>query len=811
MMTQHTFGSRLPMPKWLLTLLLLPLLLLIGQTSAHAQPNGLEMTVSAAFDGYYQANDPVPVTVTVSNDGAPLEGELRLETGSATVGDAVVYTAPISLPTQSSKQVFLLVSLPQINDELTVELVNDSGQVVMEAESNRLEIINRNDILVGVVSPDMGAFSRFEEVVGGSQRARVANLSLDTLPDIGVAYNALDILVLDETDTSRLTPAQLEALDGWVQTGGQLLVTGGPNWQPTVAAIRDWLPVTISGTETVDSLPALAAFGGADFRDAGPYLLATSSLTEGELLVHEDGLPLMATRPRGQGSVTFVALDPKLAPLRDWNGTLQLWRSLANNLPEPPPWALGMENNYAAREAVSSLPSLTLPSVLGLALFILVYILVIGPINYFVLKRMNRREWAWITIPALVLIFSAVTYLVGFQIKGNDVIVNQMNVAIGNADSDYGRVTTAIGLYSPRRDVYTLTLPGSTAPGQLPYVYGTDRTNIDAIVRDRDVAIRDIRTDVSEVAVWQVHAIAPLPGISAETTIGSDDSGNIQITISAENDGTTPLTDVSLLAGDTAYPLPDLAPGDGWEEVLTLTRPSTSARIYGPGSAYTLTNNAETLLRTVDFFNDAQAYPRWQLLQAIGNSTTVSSSTGTTSAQDETLTLIGWNDEALISAEIGQPVQQTATTLYLLDVPLTTSAIGGGTVTVPSSLLTWQEIDNEGIYDPTPHNLYMNGGRLDISFEPWPQFDGLQVESLEIVVETPGLPSENLAPEVWLFNREADNWQQLEDADWGRTAVADFAPFLDDSNQIQIRLVDRSPFGVEVQEFYPAMTGEITP
>ena len=38
------------------------------------------------------------------------------------------------------------------------------------------------------------------------------------------------------------------------------------------------------------------------------------------------------------------------------------------------------------------------------------YILLVGPVNYFVLRWRDRLAWAWITIPTLTLAFSALAY-----------------------------------------------------------------------------------------------------------------------------------------------------------------------------------------------------------------------------------------------------------------------------------------------------------------------------------------------------------------------------------------------------------------
>src|SRR5206468_4430200 len=55
------------------------------------------------------------------------------------------------------------------------------------------------------------------------------------------------------------------------------------------------------------------------------------------------------------------------------------------------------------------------------ALFILIYILIVGPIDYFFLKKVVKRlELTWITFPAVVLGISAIAYFTAYWLKGNE-------------------------------------------------------------------------------------------------------------------------------------------------------------------------------------------------------------------------------------------------------------------------------------------------------------------------------------------------------------------------------------------------------
>ena len=293
---------------WLAALLLRPT----------AQDDGLTLSARAGFDGLFKESAAVPVVVSARNDGPLIEGEIRVAVDSSD-GGQVIYTAPISLPTGSDKRVTLYVHALPFAGDLTVQLVS-GATVVAAVETNALNMTPRDDLLYGVVTADPGGLAFLETVTGGRTGADVAFLDLADLPDVSIAWRALDVLVLDDVDTSRLTAGQLTALRAWAENGGQLVVTGGPGGPKTAAAVADLLPVTVGGVESADDLPALRAFGGAPFAAPGPYTLTGSSLRAGELLIHEDGLPVLAHTPLGLGGVTFLALDPKLAPLAGWVG-----------------------------------------------------------------------------------------------------------------------------------------------------------------------------------------------------------------------------------------------------------------------------------------------------------------------------------------------------------------------------------------------------------------------------------------------------------------------------------------------------------
>lgn len=674
-MRLHPTPNRRTLPLLGLLLTLLCALAFPLHGRAQEPQSGVELTVNAGFDSILKQNQWLPLTVRAVNDGPDVVGTLRVATGAPATNDEILFTAPLSLPTQSDKRVPLLVYAPPFTNDLTVEFVDENGRVIQTATSQRLDVLAPEDLLYGVVTPEPGEFSFLERVTAGRDRAAVAFLALANLPETAVGWSALDVLVLNGVDTSQLTPGQREALQGWLDTGGQLVVTGGPDWQPTAAPLADLLPVTISGAATVDDLPQLATAVGVPFRDPGPYVVTQSDLRAGEALLTTDERPLLARRAQGQGAVYFLALDPRLAPLLDWDGSEQLWERVAQNVPLRPAWSQGIRNGYAATTAVSSIPTISLPSVLQLVAFLLVYIAIIGPLNYFVLKRLGRRELAWVTIPVLVLLFSGLTYFIGFRIKGNAPVVNQMAVATGHVAGEQMRVQEVLGLFSPRRTAYTVTLPPDSAARPLPDSFTAPGGASQAAVfaRDTAVTIRDIRTDISDVATFIVDGYAATPALTGEAAV-SESNGRRQLDVVVQNNSGFVLEDVSIVYGNEVFALGDLAPNEQRSLSQALAAPSAAggpsplfpARVV-PGSP--LLSNAEVVLGTPDFYNDEVAFPRWQLLQAIEDYG--AAETAVAAPPDDVVTLVAWSDTPLLDVTLDRDAYESlTTTLFLLELPL---------------------------------------------------------------------------------------------------------------------------------------------
>ena len=148
----------------------------------------------------------------------------------------------------------------------------------------------------------------------------------------------------------------------------------------------------------------------------------------------EQGKALLVQNSLDDGWVAYLALDPAGDLFTSWAGALNFWQLLLQ--PDRGDWSgdspsdvspLSVEGGQMS-VALNNLPALDLPSLRLLTVLLGVYILLIGPINYLLLRRFARLDWAWVTIPLITILFSVGSFSIGTLTRGDEVILNQISI-----------------------------------------------------------------------------------------------------------------------------------------------------------------------------------------------------------------------------------------------------------------------------------------------------------------------------------------------------------------------------------------------
>lgn len=86
-----------------------------------------------------------------------------------------------------------------------------------------------------------------------------------------------------------------------------------------------------------------------------------------------------------------------------------------------------------------------------MAIILGIYIILCGPILYYILKRKDRRDWMWFGVPALSVLCLLALYVFGFGTRYSKPIINSISEIEYNDGEDYLSVDTKMAVFNNKR------------------------------------------------------------------------------------------------------------------------------------------------------------------------------------------------------------------------------------------------------------------------------------------------------------------------------------------------------------------------
>lgn len=260
------------------------------------------------------------------------------------------------------------------------------------------------------------------EAVVSKGKILVFQLNAEELKDPFDNLNLIDSILIDEDEIEKLDESVALKLEEWLQNGGTLLIE------------RADKNIMTRDIDTDNYADGTGEFG------FGRYIFVPEMKTISELTEYVENL----------------GLNPKL-------------------------FLSGVTDNQVKdsinAEVVSGIPNLT-----RYVTVFLLYIIVIGPVLYFVLKKINRRTYYWGAVPVISVIFLACVYGLGKDTRVENSYTRYVKIT-QIAQNGYTNDTTYYAAVSP--DKTTLTVSADDSKNLRPlytmsdnYQVSTNKTSV---------------------------------------------------------------------------------------------------------------------------------------------------------------------------------------------------------------------------------------------------------------------------------------------------------------------------------------------
>lgn len=423
------------------------------------------LDLQMGFDNSYIVEKVTPMTATLTNNGEAFQGEFQVKVYTYENTDSgfqkyALYSQKLELPEGATKQVSMELGLNTVRRFMEVSLVDEGGNVVFQKHVP-VDALSPETVAVGVLS-EQPAQVQYLAGMNLSEKTSVFFLDRDTFPKSQSVMENFVVLIIDDFDTATLGDAQKKALKNWMDNGGLLVLGTGVQAQKVLSGL-DFVDVSLNGTQSVSGI---SAPDGTALSLSAPLTVAGISAEKASVKWEANGTPLTSLMPYGGGYVLLNHFALGLAPFANMPQQTAVLKGLCSGLYDAEGENAGAEITNQLRYAANSFPSVTGNSIVVIFLAVGIYIVLAGPVMYLVLKKKDRRELGWITIPVLSVVFFGVVFLLAGRSTYHNGMISTKAIVEMEEGSSVGEAQIAMAMKVPGNGDVTLEseLPISVQP-----------------------------------------------------------------------------------------------------------------------------------------------------------------------------------------------------------------------------------------------------------------------------------------------------------------------------------------------------------
>ncbi|HHW68080.1 MAG TPA: hypothetical protein GXX16_10370 [Epulopiscium sp.] len=425
------------------------------------------------FNNKYKVGGTTPITIEITNNGEDFKGEVQvkiLKEEYNNVTDYIVYAKDIELPRGSTKKFDMVVTTSNMQRYFNIELTD--GKKSIAKKTIYATAFPPESRFVGVLSEDPQSLKYlknvgFGEVIGN----KLIELDENNFPtDINI-LNDFETVFINNFDTSKLSKEQINIMNQWVQSGGILILGTGPNSDKVLKGLGSEIASVVNKgiTHTTD-FTAMEQLGEKTLDSGQPLQIALLDIKNGEDILFSGNLPITTLIHEETGSVIIHHFDLGINPFAQWDGNRYMLTELY--IKHIPVFAQtsNTSDSYDYDPYLNPYTLRLFPRqqqtglVIGVLIIISVYIILVGPILYWILKVKDKREYGWFIIPILAFAFSGGIYLLSYKTIFNAPVGSSIGIVRLNTGETTSSLSISAGFFTPDTGESKITFAENIQP-----------------------------------------------------------------------------------------------------------------------------------------------------------------------------------------------------------------------------------------------------------------------------------------------------------------------------------------------------------
>ena len=369
-------------------------------------------TVTFGVAGYVARDKEMPVTLNIYSAEKDFTGVMKV-TLPGENGRGIAYQSAVKCKAGEKEEIIL--NVPQLGNPSAIcfEILDSFGvtelskDISFSNKKNHATDSEQAENLIGVLSSQSKELSYLNSIKIGEEEEeslKIICYSKNSFPESTEGLQGLDGLIIDSFNTKKLSKKQGMALESWVKAGGRLLLAGGSQ-QDSFEGIGKAFGITQNNVDTSE------LYFSEEDNSVQELPLLLSNLTfsgKYEWNAYGDFEPeIGCTASVENGKVSVLRFSLTNTAFLQWNEREKAANEILSHLLEKDETTEGSDTSlWYIKKALYAFMKSQLPNTFYYGVFFIFYILLMVTIAYYYLRRIKKREYIWIVVPVLSILFT---------------------------------------------------------------------------------------------------------------------------------------------------------------------------------------------------------------------------------------------------------------------------------------------------------------------------------------------------------------------------------------------------------------------
>lgn len=371
-------------------------------------------TVTFGAVGYVARDKEMPVTLNISSIKKDFTGVMKI-TLPGENGRGIAYQSAVKC--KAGKQQKIILNVPQLGNPSVIcfEILDSFGVTELSEDVSFSDKKDQNtdleqaENIIGVLSSQSKELSYLNNIKIGEEEKeeslKIVCYSKNSFPESVKEFQGLDGMIIDAFQTNKLSKKQRSALQSWVKEGGRLLLAGGSQQQNSFGKIGKAFGIT------QDSVEISELYFSEENNSVQELPLLLSNLTfskKYEWNTYGNFEPEIGyTAAIASGKVSVLRFSLTNTAFLQWNNRDKAANEVLTHLLEKDETTESSDTSlWYVKKALYAFMKSQLPNTFYYGVFFIFYILLMVTIAYYYLRRIKKREYIWIVVPVLALLFT---------------------------------------------------------------------------------------------------------------------------------------------------------------------------------------------------------------------------------------------------------------------------------------------------------------------------------------------------------------------------------------------------------------------